>query len=110
MKGQFIKDFMLIKRDIIISVVIYILFISAVIIFGNYFNEPSIFVIENAVFSIIVCSAIPLILLAETMLIDDKCGYLQNAFASPLPRKDYVREKHIVSVVLNIIGIVLGEI
>ena len=97
MRGLLKKDLILCRYEFMASIIIMTAVILISII-GKLFFLDSIKKCEEIMLLPIIFGIItePL-LVAQTLFHDDKCGHMKYALAAPINRKEYVKEKYLLS-------------
>lgn len=99
MRALMYKDFTILKKWILLVVVISLVIGFIVSL------ETSLALITPLILAFIAFSTLPL-----SFNFDDKSDFLKFAISSPISRKDYVLSKYAPSLVIGIIGGLLGAI
>ena len=100
MKGLLLKDYYLSKRDIIVSLVIYGVVIVELLIWGNKYITDAEIIFDTLVPTLTFGAVVPVVAVAQTLILDEKCEHIRYGFVTPVQRKEYVKEKYIFSALL----------
>lgn len=112
MKGLLLKDYFGIKKDLKISYgisIIFLLLISWLIsLIDTVDNQGKITMLScYAIFSY---SLLAVVLSISTFFHDEKSGYMDNIFSTPIGRRKYVRSKYALFIILGTFGSLCGTL
>ena len=103
MKGNFTKDLYLIKRELIIAIFAEIFFIIIAALTRITGRDILPILKSDMALPLLLGAVLPPIILAETMMMDEKCDYMRYSLASPAGRIGYVAEKYLFVIIISVI-------
>ena len=103
MKGNFTKDLYLIKRELIIAIFAEIFFIIIAALTRITGRDILPILKSDMALPLSLGAVLPPIILAETMMMDEKCDYMRYSLASPASRIGYVAEKYLFVIIISVI-------